>query len=68
MGGRYLEGILTPPVEGVSINVIDDVTKKAIMSTSTSSQGTYRAGPLYDDRTYAVVNPPPFLPTPPSLL
>lgn len=60
--GLYFEGSVTPPLEGVSISVvvdgdsIDGSLKKGDVAKTllTEKDGSYVAGPLYDDVKYVV--------------
>ncbi|MCO5553061.1 hypothetical protein L7F22_006582 [Adiantum nelumboides] len=60
--GLYIEGHVTPPLEGVSISVFVDVdsidgsVNKGDLATTllTDKDGSYIAGPLYDDVKYVV--------------
>ncbi|XP_054800411.1 uncharacterized protein LOC129304687 [Prosopis cineraria] len=60
--GLYIEGSVSPPLSGVHIRILaagdSHVTGlksgESVLQTTTLSDGTYVAGPLYDDVTYNV--------------
>jgi hypothetical protein len=52
--GLYLTGKVRPPLSDVKIEVLFEGSDQVVVQTFTSSDGTYRAGPLYDDKEYFV--------------
>ncbi|KAK8976048.1 hypothetical protein V6N11_025547 [Hibiscus sabdariffa] len=59
--GLYLEGSVSPPISGVHIQIIAgdegdiaSVMKGVMLETATEADGSFVAGPLYDDITYNI--------------
>lgn len=60
--GLYVEGAVSPPLSGVHIRILaagdSHITTlkrgELVLETATGSDGSYVAGPLYDDITYNV--------------
>ncbi|KAL4324796.1 hypothetical protein GQ457_11G002280 [Hibiscus cannabinus] len=59
--GLYLEGSVSPPISGVHIQIIAgdegdiaSVKKGVMLETATEADGSFVAGPLYDDITYNI--------------
>ncbi|KAI9099060.1 hypothetical protein K1719_024827 [Acacia pycnantha] len=60
--GLYIEGSVSPPISGVHIRILaagdSHITGLksggSVLETSTAADGTFVAGPLYDDVTYNV--------------
>ncbi|KAK8650653.1 hypothetical protein V6N13_140281 [Hibiscus sabdariffa] len=60
--GLYLEGLVSPPISGVHIQIIAEdegsiaSIKKGgvVLETATEEDGSFVAGPLYDDITYNI--------------
>jgi hypothetical protein len=52
--GLFFVGSITPPIPGVDITIVDADNEANIIleGIKTGSDGTYRAGPLPDDRAY----------------
>lgn len=58
----YLEGSVSPPLSGVSIRIIAAGESSNVplhkgdlaLATETRSDGSFSAGPLYDDITYNI--------------
>lgn len=51
--GLFLKGKVTPAVANIRIRVLNEA-KEVLIETLTAADGTYSAGPLYDDQKYEV--------------
>lgn len=48
----YISGKIVPPLEGATVNAIDNSDKNLIYSNQTNNLGEYMIGPLYNSREY----------------
>jgi hypothetical protein len=52
--GVFIEGRVTPPLSGVSVEIIDKLSKAIVVFLETNSDGSYSTGPLLDTSEYEV--------------